>query len=269
MVLNIYPLEIKQTENKISIIVKYYGKIVGACILQKTKSNFWVIKKINIKKEFRNYKLGTKLIHSSLFLTEYKLFCEFKSTSKKDIISFLLKIGFIKKGNKLIPDLNKLEYKMYLTNILGNKFNSNKSNLIPILCDYNLVNNNDYVPSLNLSMYKTLIYNKLKLRITTKPRKHNWKKIHELIVKDTELSNCGGFTDNNRNLTNFYVFDFITNKPVGYFTLGFTSEYHRFFGLEFMGVLPKYRCKGVGTKIIEFAKKYAKKQDIKDYFLCI
>jgi len=266
MVLNVFPIEIKKEDNKISIIVKYYGKIIGSCILLKSKSNIWIINKINIIKDFRNYKLGTKLIHSSLFITKYKLTYELNLTSNNELISFLLKIGFIKKGKKLIPDLNKIEYIMPLINFKKEEFNKIRFDLTPILCDYYLANNKSYNSSLSLNTYKTLIANKLKLRVTTNPGKHNWKKIHELIVKDTPLSSLGGFEKNNIDITNFYIFDLLTNKPIGYFTLGFTSEYHRFFGLEFMGVLPKYRCKGVGSKIIKFAKKYANKQGYKRLF---
>jgi len=268
MVLNVYPLFIKSTKNKISIIVKYNDNNIGHCIFQKTNSTDWIIKDIYIQKDFRYFKIGTKLIHTALFLTKFKLIYELNLKSDNSIVSFLLKLGFIKIGDKLIPDIKKIELKInpnYLLNIKSNKIKSDY--LIPILSYFKLVaNNNVYTTKISLSVLNTIVNNKLNIKITKDPGKHNWKKIHQLIVKDTPLSSFCGFSDSSIDLTNFYIYDLITNKPIGYFILGFTTEYHRFFGLEFMGVLPKYRCKGIGSEIIKFSKKYAKKQGYKRLF---
>jgi GNAT superfamily N-acetyltransferase len=98
-------------------------------------------------------------------------------------------------------------------------------------------------------------------------RKHNWKKIHKDIVKGTTYENLGDYKDKLPNVTNYYCYEKETNKPVGYISLGFTTEYHNFYGINFIGVLPKYRNKKIGSKLINFAKKQAKKESYSRLFL--
>ena len=103
--------------------------------------------------------------------------------------------------------------------------------------------------------------------ITKDKKKHNWKKIHKNIVKGTTYEDLGNYEDSTLNITNYYCYDKETNKPIGYISLGYTTEYHRFFGIEFMGVLPKYRNKQIGSKLINFAKKEARKKGYDRLFL--
>jgi ribosomal protein S18 acetylase RimI-like enzyme len=100
----------------------------------------------------------------------------------------------------------------------------------------------------------------MKIKIIKDKKEHNWKKIHKRIVKDTSYEFLGDFTDNTKDITNYYCYEKETNKPIGYLSLGFSTEYHRFYGINFIGILPEYRRKGIASKLLFFAKKHAKKE---------
>ncbi len=53
----------------------------------------------------------------------------------------------------------------------------------------------------------------------------------------------------------------IENKPVGYIILGskdFEYRKGKYLEMENMGVLPKYRGRGIGNSLVQHAKQYAK-----------
>ncbi len=107
----------------------------------------------------------------------------------------------------------------------------------------------------------------MKISIIKNKKKHNWKKIHKQAVKGTIYEFSVDFEYSNENITNYYCYVKETNKPIGYISLGFTTEYHRFYGIEFIAVLPKYRNKGVASKLLNFAKKQAKKEGYERLFV--
>jgi len=107
----------------------------------------------------------------------------------------------------------------------------------------------------------------MNITITKDKKQHNWKKIHKDIVKGTTYEHLGDYEDVILNITNYYCYDKETNKPIGYISLGYTTEYHNFYGIEFMGVLPKYRNKQIGSKLIDFAKKEAKNKGFDRLFV--
>ncbi len=253
MALKIFPLTIKQTKNTIIIKVTYNYNKIGYCILQQLHSK-WIIKKIYVHKDFRNFKIGTKLIHASLFITKYKLAYEFNSKSNQNIISFLLKLGFIKQKHKLIPDLNKIEfkknpylynYKKYYYNLLNGSIlevnsidwiNNNKylikyEFLIPILCDFNDLmkyfiqykyqdsSGITIVTTYNCNLNCSYCYekeNKNSIIITDK-NKFNliWKQIDKLIKKEFSLSFFGGEPTLNKDAIYYFV-DKLRKKKVKY-----------------------------------------------------
>lgn len=105
------------------------------------------------------------------------------------------------------------------------------------------------------------------IKILKDRKKHNWKKLSKKIVKGTSYEFLGDFEYNFPNLTVYYCYEKQTNKPIGYISLGFTTEYHNFYGIEFIGILPEYRNKGIASKLLNFAKKQAKKEGFDRLFV--
>jgi len=61
--------------------------------------------------------------------------------------------------------------------------------------------------------------------ITKNKKNYNWKNIHKSIVKNTFYENYSYYKKNILDLTLYYCYNKDTKKPIGYISLGYTTEY--------------------------------------------
>lgn len=124
----IYNLEVKRNKNQLILTIFYHGLDVGNAIAI-FKNNFWYLEEITVDPFFRNFKIGTKLIHNLLFLTNYNLKINTSCKEKKSNV-FFKKIGFSLKKDKFILNLNKIETKQNIYSTIRKDNTLSKSKLL-------------------------------------------------------------------------------------------------------------------------------------------